>query len=157
MNKIIKTITILSMAIITICLLIGANNNVQATNTNSIKSIETTATGSLVTYTDYTGYYIDFNEVDNNVVDFINSKQNKLNTNDNKITVTNILYESTDNFYLSDGEVGIIFSDGSWISANTLTNEYVFQIYELGDWSFDFDNVEDLENCVKTYLNNKNL
>lgn len=145
------------MVIITICLLIGANNNVQATNTNNnIKSIETTATGSLVTYTDNTGYYIDFNEIDKNVVEFINSEQNKLNTSD-KITVTNILYESTDNFYLSDEEVGIIFSDGSWISANTLTNEYVFQIYELGDWSFDFDNVEDLEKCVKTYLNNKNL
>lgn len=155
--KRIKTITILTMVIITITLLIGANT-VQATQpTNSIKTIETTATGSLVTYDDNTGYYIDFNEVDNNVVEFTNSKQNKLNIDNNKVTVTNILYESTDDFYLSEGEIGVEFSDGSWISANRLTNEYTFQPYELGDWSFDFDNLQDLENCVKTYLYNKNL
>lgn len=155
--KRIKTITILTMVIITIGLLIGANN-VQATKpTDSIKSIETTATGMLINYNDNTGYYIDFKEVDNNVVEFINNKQNKLNLNNNKVTVTNILYESTDNFYLSEGEIGVEFSDGSWISANVLTNEYTFQPYELGDWSFDFDNVQDLEKCVKTYLYNKNL
>lgn len=153
--KRIKTITILTMVIITICLLIGANSNVQATQP-TIKSIETTATGSLITYDDNTGYYINFNEVDNNLVEFINNKQNKLNIN-NKVTVTNILYESTNNFYLSEGEIGVEFSDGSWISANLLTNEYTFQPYELGDWSFDFDNVQDLENCVQTYLYNKNL
>ena len=150
-----RIITILTMVIITITLLIGANNNVQAIN-NSIKSIETTATGMLINYNDNTGYYIDFNEVDNSVVEFIESKQNKLNIDD-KVTVTNIIYESTDDFYLSDGEIGVEFSDGSWISFNALTNEYVFQPIELGDWSFDFDNVKDLENCVKTYLNNKNL
>lgn len=153
--KRINAITILTMVIITICLLIGANSNVQATQT-TIKSIETTATGSLITYDDNTGYYIDFNEVDNNVVEFINNKQNKLNIS-NKVTVTNILYESTNNFYLSEGEIGVEFSDGSWISANLLTNEYIFQPCELGDWSFDFDNVQDLENCVQTYLYNKNL
>lgn len=152
--KRIKTITILTMVIIG--LLIGANNNVQATQP-TIKSIETTTTGSLITYDDNTGYYIDFNEVDNNVVEFINSKQNKLNIDNNKVTVTNILYESTNDFYLSEGEIGVEFSNGSWISANLLTNEYTFQPYELGDWSFDFDNLQDLEMCVKTYLYNKNL
>lgn len=154
MKRIKTTMTILSMVIIT--LLIGANSNVQATQPNNIKSIKTTATGSLITYDDNTGYYIDFNEVDNNVVEFINSKQNKFNIDNNKVTVTNILYESTNNFYLSEGEIGVEFSDGSWISANLLTNEYTFQPYELGDWSFDFDNVQDLENCIKTYLLIKN-
>lgn len=78
------------------------------------------------------------------------------NTN-NKVTVTNILHESTNDFYLEPNEIGIIFSNGSWISANLLTNEYTFQPYELGDWSFDFDNLQDLVNCVQTYLYNKNL
>lgn len=82
--KRIKTITILTMVIITIGLLIGANGNVQATKpTNSIESIETTATGMLINYDDNTGYYIDFKGIDNNVVEFINSKQNKLNLNKN--------------------------------------------------------------------------
>ena len=114
--------SILTMVIITICLLIGANNNVQATNTNSIKSIETTATGMLVNYNDNTGYYIDFNEVDNNVVDFINSKQNKLNTSD-KITVTNIIYESTEDFYLESNEIALILDNNDYIIINTETNE----------------------------------
>lgn len=78
--KRIKTITILTMVII--ALLIGANGNVQATQpNNNIKSIETTATGMLINYNDNTGYYIDFKEIDNNVVEFINSKQIKLNLN----------------------------------------------------------------------------
>ena len=75
----------------------------------------------------------------------------------NKVTVTNILYESTNDFYLEPNEIGIEFSDGSWASANLLTNEYTFQPSELGDWSLDFNNLQDLENCIKTYLDNKNL
>lgn len=153
--KRINKITILTMVIITLTLLIGATQQTNSTS-NDIKSIETTATGSLITYDDNTGYYIDFNEIDNNIVEFINNKQNKLNIN-NKVTVTNILYESTNDFYLSEGEIGVEFSDGSWVSANLLTNEYTFQPYKLGDWSLDFDNLKDLENCVKTYLNNNEI
>ena len=122
MNKRIKTITILSMAIITIGLLIGANNNVQATNTNNIKSIETTATGTLITYTDNTGYYIDFNEVNNNVVEFINNNKNKLNI-DSETTVTNIIYESTDDFYLEPNEIALILDNNDYIIINTNTNK----------------------------------
>lgn len=153
MNNKIKTI--LTMVIVTIILTIGSIQmaNAGVTSNNTIKSIETTESGSLITYNDNTGYYIAFDEVDNNVIEFINSKETKLK--DNKITVTNIYYETCEEFVLSDGEIGVILSDGSWISANTKTNEYIFQPYDLGDWSLNFDSLEKLNNCVINYINNK--
>lgn len=153
MNNKIKTI--LTMVIVTIILTIGSVQmaNAGTTNNNTIKTIETTNTGSLITYSDNTGYYIAFDEVDNNVIEFINSKETKLK--DNKITVTNIYYNSCEEFVLSDGEIGVILSDGSFISVNTITNEYIFQPYDLGDWSLNFDNTEELKGCVMNYINNK--
>lgn len=73
-----------------------------------------------------------------------------------KVEVDEILTESTDCFYISEGEYGVTFTDGSWISANPSTGHYEFQPVDLGDWSMEFDNLRDLENCVKTYLSTKN-
>lgn len=69
-----------------------------------------------------------------------------------KVEVEAILTETTGNFHISEGEIGVTFTDGSWISADTINNIYTFQPIDLGDWSLDFDNLQDLENCVKTYL-----
>lgn len=68
------------------------------------------------------------------------------------VTVDKVLYETTEDFYISEGEIGVTFTDGSWISANPESNQYTFQPIDLGDWSLDFDNLQDLKNCVNTYL-----
>lgn len=71
-----------------------------------------------------------------------------------EIKVEKVLYASTDDFHIEDGEIGIEFSDGSWASVNQDKNNYVFQPILMGDWSYDFDNLEDFEKCVNTYIAN---
>nr|DAX85711.1 MAG TPA: hypothetical protein [Caudoviricetes sp.] len=70
--------------------------------------------------------------------------------------VTNILHESTDNFKLSAGEIGIEFSNGSWAIVNEKDNIYIFQAVELGDYEQQFETLEQLKNCIKTYSSIKN-
>lgn len=70
--------------------------------------------------------------------------------------VTNVLYESTNDFYLENGDMGIEFSDGSYAIANLETNEYTFQPAALGDWDYSFNNLQDFENCIKTYASIQN-
>lgn len=74
-----------------------------------------------------------------------------------ELKVSNVLYKSTDNFHLDDGDIGIEFSDGiTFAVANLETNTYAFQPAELGDWDLTFDNLKDFENCIKTYISIKN-
>lgn len=73
-----------------------------------------------------------------------------------EVTVSNVLYESIDDFYLDENEIGIEFSNGSYAIANTTSNTYRLQIIELGDWDIEFDNLQDFENCIKTYISIQN-
>lgn len=72
------------------------------------------------------------------------------------VKVENILYKSTEDFKLDEGEVGIEFNNGSWGIVNESKQQYIFQPEELGDWNYKFDNIEDFKNCIETYLNIKN-
>lgn len=76
------------------------------------------------------------------------TKQNK-----DIVKVENILYTSTEDFKLDEGEIGIEFNNGSWGIINESKQEYIFQPQELGDWNYNFDNIEDFKNCIETYLN----
>lgn len=127
-TKILLTITIILGALITAAAL-------------TIDSIDTTETGIMVNFKDGTGYYIE-----------------KANKEAEPFGVTNVLYESSEDFYLEPNEIGIEFSDGiSWAIANMEANKYVFQAIELGDWDYnEFDSLEDFENCIKTYISIKN-
>lgn len=80
-----------------------------------------------------------------------NTKQHK-----EAVTIDRVLYESTDTFAIEDGEIGIEFSDGSWASMNESKGYYTFQQYNLGDYSLEFDNKEDLKKCIIAYLENNN-
>lgn len=102
----------------------------------TIKSVDTTPTGVLITFRfNGQGYYIE---------------------RQTKVEVTNILYESTNDFYLEPNEIGIEFNNGSWAIANEQTDTYIFQAIELGDWEQQFNNLNDFENCIKTYTSIKN-
>lgn len=68
------------------------------------------------------------------------------------IKIEAILTESTENFHIEKGEYGIELSDGSWASVNLEKNHYEFQPVELGDWSYELENLTQLENVIKTYL-----
>lgn len=114
-TKILLTISIILGALITAATL-------------TIDSIDTTETGIMVNFKDGTGYYIE-----------------KANKEAETFGVTNVLYESSEDFYLEPGEIGIE------------ANKYVFQCAELGDWDYtEFDNLQDFENCIKTYISIKN-
>lgn len=57
------------------------------------------------------------------------------------------------------GDVGDRFyelSDGSYFVINTTKDQYIFQPTDLGDWDYELDNIEQLNNIVKTYISIKN-
>ena len=72
------------------------------------------------------------------------------------VQVTNVLYESTDTFKIEEGEIGIELSDGSWASVNQLKGYYIFQPVDLGDWCYELESLEEVENIIKTYIEWKN-
>ena len=68
-----------------------------------------------------------------------------------KVKVDKIYTESTDNVYVEDGEYYVELTDGSWIVANEEKNYYTFQSVS-GDWDYQVENVNQLENIVKIYM-----
>ncbi|WP_133014941.1 hypothetical protein [Clostridium cuniculi] len=130
-----KTIT---KILLTISIILGA---LITTAALTINSIDKTESGLLINFNDGSGYYIE-----------------RSNKEEIKPTfeVTNILYESTNDFYLEPNEIGIEFSNGSWAVINEQTNTYIFQAIELGDYDQQFNDLEELENCIKTYSSIQN-
>lgn len=96
--------TLLTVIILLGVFFLGTQYNKPIAKELQIKSIETTESGSLTTYEDGTGYY---QEADNN---------------DNTIEVSNVLYQSTNDFYLDNGEIGIELSNNDYIILNTIDN-----------------------------------
>lgn len=107
----------------------------------TIKSVDKTETGLLINFNDGSGYYIE------------TANKEEIQTT---FEVTNVLYESTNDFYLENGDIGIEFSNGSYAIANLITNEYTFRPAALGDWDYSFNNLQDFENCIKTYASIQN-
>lgn len=105
MKRIKTTITILTMVIITICLLIGANNNVQATQpTNSIKTIETTKAeveAINVVTASTNNFYLEPNEI---AIEYDNGSYEVLEVESIDTTETGTLYNLTDGtgYYLGE-------------------------------------------------------
>lgn len=130
-----KTIT---KILLTISIILGALTTIAVL---TINSIDKTESGLLINFNDRSGYYIE-----------IANKEEIQPT----FGVTNILYESTNDFYLENGDIGIEFSDGSYAIANLETNKYTFQPAALGDWNYSFNNLQDFENCIKTYASIQN-
>ena len=64
--------------------------------------------------------------------------------------------EDDPNFYKEDGSRLFELTDGSWFIINEEKGEYIFQPVDLGDWNYQVDNMEQLENIVKTYISMKN-
>lgn len=95
---------------------------IEKTNTN-VKNIQTTPTGSLITYKDNTGYYME-------------NQNNKIEV------VSDVEY---------DGKRVIDFNNGSWAVINKKENKYTFQPVELGDWDYEFDNLKDFKDCIQMY------
>lgn len=60
------------------------------------------------------------------------------------------------NFYKEDGSRLFELTDGSWFIINEEKGEYIFQPIDLGDWCYKLDNMTQLENIIKTYVNIKN-
>ena len=55
----------------------------------------------------------------------------------------------------SDGAVVAEYNNNSWSYCNDITGEYEFCPSEMGDWSYTFDNKEDLQKCINTYTSIK--
>lgn len=73
-----------------------------------------------------------------------------------KVEIQEVLRETSEKFVLDDSEIGVILTDGSWASIDQEKNVYEFQPIEMGDWSYNFDSLEKLENAMKTYMEGKN-
>lgn len=64
--------------------------------------------------------------------------------------------QELDGYYLEDGDTVVELTDGSWALYNPEKNLYIFQPVDLGDWDYEVENAEKLENIIKTYLSMKN-
>lgn len=73
----------------------------------TIKSVDKTESGLLINFNDGSGYYIE-----------IANKEETKPT----FEVTNVLYESTNDFYLEPNEIALILSNNDYTIINTETN-----------------------------------
>lgn len=71
-----------------------------------------------------------------------------------KVEVARIVTESREGIYIEQGEQFIELTDGSFIIYGN--GNYIFQPVEMGDWDYEVDNAQQLENIVKTYMSMKN-
>ena len=53
--------------------------------------------------------------------------------------------------YLDTGEKCILFNDGSYSIYNPDTNLYIFQPANLIDWDYTVNDMQQLENIIKSY------
>lgn len=97
-----KTIT---KILLTISIILGALTTAAVL---TINSIDKTESGMLINFNDGSGYYIE------------TANKEEIQTT---FEVTNILYESTNDFYLEPNEVALILSNNDYIIINTETNE----------------------------------
>lgn len=74
----------------------------------------------------------------------------------NKIEVigiyTDVETATANNFYIDKGEIAVEFSDSSFALINESKNYYSFTPATLGDWDLEFSNIDQLENCIETYI-----
>ena len=96
-----KTIT---KILLTISIILGALTTAAVL---TINSIDKTESGLLINFNDGSGYYIE-----------IANKEEVQPT----FEVTNILYESTNDFYLEPNEVALILNNNDYIIINAETN-----------------------------------
>lgn len=73
----------------------------------TIKSVDKTESGLLINFNDGSGYYIEI------------ANKEEIQTT---FEVTNVLYESTNDFYLEPNEIALILSNNGYIIINTETN-----------------------------------
>ena len=96
-----KTIT---KILLTISIILGALTTAAVL---TINSIDKTESGMLINFNDGSGYYIE-----------IANKEEIQPT----FEVTNVLYESTNDFYLEPNEIALILKNNDYIIINTETN-----------------------------------
>lgn len=97
-----KTIT---KILLTISIILGALTTAAVL---TINSIDRTESGMLINFNDGSGYYIE------------TANKEEIQTT---FEVANILYESTNDFYLEPNEIALILSNNDYIIINAETNE----------------------------------
>lgn len=96
-----KTIT---KILLTISIILGALTTTAAL---TINAIDRTESGILINFNDGSGYYIEI------------ANKEEIQTT---FEVTNVLYESTNDFYLEPNEIALILSNNDYTIINTETN-----------------------------------
>ena len=96
-----KTIT---KILLTILIILGALTTAAIL---TINSIDRTESGLLINFNDGSGYYIE------------TANKEEIQTT---FEVTNVLYESTNDFYLEPNEIALILSNNDYTIINTETN-----------------------------------
>lgn len=96
-----KTIT---KILLTILIILGALTTAAIL---TINAIDRTESGMLINFNDWSGYYIE------------TANKEEIQTT---FEVTNVLYESTNDFYLEPNEIALILSNNDYTIINTETN-----------------------------------
>ncbi|WP_252225325.1 MULTISPECIES: hypothetical protein [unclassified Clostridium] len=60
-------------------------------------------------------------------------------------------FNIVDTYTKSDNSQITNYSDGSFAYIDTVNNIYEFTPVSLGDWNYNLDNIEDLNNCILSY------
>lgn len=95
-------------------------------------------------------------ELDNMVLTYIENTNN-LNKNIKKpLRITKVLTESTDEVRISKDEIYTEYSTNAWTIEDNKNNKYELSIPELGDYTYNFNNRKDFDNCLQTYIDNYN-
>lgn len=85
-------------------------------------------------------------------VEQLNGAMNRM-----RIAVDELLGKTTKSVVKSKSEKGgktvITLWNDSFVAYNVAKNYYEFTPIECGDWNYELDNIKDLENLVKTYVN----
>lgn len=95
---------IITKILLTISIILGALTTAAVL---TINSIDRTESGLLINFNDGSGYYIE------------TANKEEIQTT---FEVANILYESTNDFYLEPNEVALMLSNNDYIIINTETN-----------------------------------
>lgn len=64
---------------------------------------------------------------------------------------SNFIFNIIDSYKTEDNGQLTEYSDGSFAYVNVEKGIYSFTAYEMGDWDYSFDNIDNLNNCIKSY------
>ena len=93
----------------------------------------------------------DKTELDKMVKCYIENTNNLNKIAKEPLKVVKTLDKSTEEIKLDPNDIYTEYNNGCWTIVNDTNNTYELSIPEMGDWTYQFDNFKDFNNCLATY------